>query len=360
MLGSTETLSLAALVLVLVASLPAASGRAAWSCLLVWAGALVAAALLIARSVDALGFRVQASTSEVRKYAEAQLQAPSEPNVLLIDGASYTESGVDVKVLREELAKLGYTARPVRIALGGANHFERYRLYEDIVRSVGAGPRPGQRWIFLAEIHSTYDTNPLEQFERNRDTARAYHYLTPSNAFQAALASHGPGVKVPPSDLDWTLFRHALVNTFNVGLAQRIVPEEKIRAVDGRVHGQSKARFGFDAGKLLDEARNPSPPGAVPAWVWEVREARARDVWAGHDVSWVYFGVPGTRVGQLRFIRRICAVTPAPCISPDPTLIEALGTAAHWRNAGHLSPKGALVYSAWLARELDRLGLLQR
>src|SRR5688572_7905857 len=156
MLGPTETLSLAALLLVLVASLPAAGGRAAWACLMVWAAALLAAALLIARGVDALGYRVQASTSEVRKYAEATLAAPSEPNVLLIDGASYSESGVDVKVLQQELAKLGYSTRPVRIALGGANHFERYRLYEDIAGSLDAAPRPGQRWIFLAEIHSTY------------------------------------------------------------------------------------------------------------------------------------------------------------------------------------------------------------
>lgn len=359
MLGSTETLALAALLLVLVASLPAAAGRAGWACLVVWGAALLAAALLIARGVDALGYRVQASTSEVRKYAEAELKDPSEANVLLLDGASYTESGVDVKLLRQELEKLGYSARPVRIALGGANHFERYRLYQDIVESLGSGPRPGQRWLFLAEIHSTYDTNPLEQFERNRDTARAYHYLTASNAFQAALASHGEGVKVPPDDLDWTIFRHALINTFNVGLSQRLVPEQAIVAENGRVPN-NKGSTAFDAAALLQEAKYPSPPGGVPDWVWNVREARARALWRPFDVQWMYFGVPGTRVGQLRFIRRICAVTQDPCISPDPVLIEALGGRTNWRNAGHLSSKGAVVYTTWLAKELDRLGVLQR
>jgi hypothetical protein len=359
MLGSTEALGVAALVLVLVASLPAARGGARWGGIVAWFAVLLAAALVMARGADALGYRVAAQTSEVRKYASAALNGATEQNVLIIEGASYVEGGVDVKVLRKELEALGYSVRPVRIALGGANHFERYRLFQDVVASLGSEPQPGQRWIFLAEIHSTYDSNPLEQFERNHDTARAYHYLTASNAFQAALAAHGSGVKPTDSATDWMLFRHALVNTFNVGLAQRLVPEQEIRAANGRV-GNRKARFAFDADQLLNEAKNPGPPGAVAPWVFGVREARARALWGRYGVEWVYFGVPGTRVGQLRYIRRICAATSAPCISPDPALIEALGTPSHWRNAGHLSGKGALVYSAWLAHELDRQGLLQR
>jgi hypothetical protein len=181
-----------------------------------------------------------------------------------------------------------------------------------------------------------------------------------SNAFQAALASHTPDAKAASNDLDWMLLRHAMVNTFNVGLAGRVVPEQKIRAANGRVRANPKARFAFDAERLLHEAEYPSPPGAVPAWVFEVREARARELWSPYGVDWVYFGVPGTRLGQLRYIHTLCGATRAPCIDPDPALIKALGTPAHWRNAGHLSQKGALVYTAWLARELDRLGLLAR
>lgn len=360
MFGSTETLVIAAALLVLVASLPAASGRAAWLCLAVWGATLLAAALLFAQGADALGYRVQASTSEVRKYAEAELAAPSEPNVLLIDGASYTESGVDVKVLRDELAQLGYSVRPVRVALGGANHFERYRMYEDLGGSVRAAPGAGQRWIFLAEIHANYDKVPLEQFERNADTSRAYHYLTASNAFYAELALRsGHGVRPSTLAQDWMVLRHALVNTFNAGLAARLVPEGKIRAANGRVHGSGKARYPYDAAKLLAEARSPHPTGPVPDWLFDIREPRVRAL-LGQNVGWVYFGVPGTRVGQLRYIRSLCARTAAPCIAPDPALIGALGSATHWRNAGHLSAKGARVYTAWLAHELDRLGLLQR
>jgi hypothetical protein len=360
MLGPTEALAIAALVLVLAASLPAPAARPAWACLAAWAALLVVAALLIARGADAFGYRVAAQTSEVRKYATQQLNGATEQNVLLIEGGSYAEGGVDVKLLRKELEALGYSVRPVRIALGGANHFERYRMFQDIVGGVRTGPQPGQRWIFLAEIHSTYDTNPLEQLSGNHDSARAYHYLTPRNAWYAAIAAHGAGVKATDGAADWMLFRHALVNAFNVGLAQRLVPESQVRAADGRVRGSRKARFAFDAQRLLDEAKNPSAPGAVAPWIFALREARARALWDRFGAQWVYFGVPGTRVGQLRYIRTLCAATSAPCISPDPALIEALGTAAHWRNAGHLSQKGAIVYTVWLARELDRLGLLQR
>ncbi|MET0411563.1 MAG: hypothetical protein ABW217_09710, partial [Polyangiaceae bacterium] len=189
---------------------------------------------------------------------------------------------------------------------------------------------------------------------------RAYHYLTARNAFYAELAAHsGFGVRPTTFGQDWTVFRHALVNTFNAGLAARLVPESKIRASNGRVHGNRKARFAYDTAKLLEEAKTPRPPTRVPDWIFEVREARVRAL-LGDQVGWAYFGVPGTRPGQLRYIRNVCARASAPCISPDPTLIAALGSATHWRNAGHLSQKGAFVYTAWLARELDRLGLLQR
>jgi hypothetical protein len=360
MFGSLETLGIAAFVLVLVASLPAVPGRAAWACWVAWAAALLAAGLIIARGADALGYRVPARTSEVRKYSVAQLNEATEKNVLLIDGASYTEGGIDTQQLRQELEALGYSTRPVRVALGGANHFERYRLYQDIVASVDSVALPGQRWTFLAEIHSTYDTNPLEQFQGNRDSARAFHYLTAGNAFYAALASHEPDVKRVDFELYWQVARHALVNTFNAGLAERLVPDEQIRAADGRVRGNKRERFAFDAARLLNEAKNPSPAGTVPAWIFAMREPRARALWSRFGVDWVYFGVPGTRVGQLRYIRTLCGETAAPCISPDPALIEALGAPEYWRNAGHLSQKGARVYTAWFARELHRLGLLAR
>src|SRR5688572_19695170 len=206
MFGSTATLGIAALVLVLVASLPAVPGRAAWACFVAWGVAVLAAALLIGRGADALGYRVPGPPSAVRKYAVAQLNQASEKNVLLIEGASYAEGAIDAKQLREELAALGYSTRPVRIALGGANHFERHRTYADVAGSVTSTPLPGQRWLFLAEVHVTYDANPLSQFPRNQDSARAYHYLDAGNAFYASLATSGPGVRQAGSELYWSVF----------------------------------------------------------------------------------------------------------------------------------------------------------
>jgi hypothetical protein len=362
MFGPTQTLALAALTLVLVASLPAVSGRRPWLGIGVWFAALLGAALLIARGADALGYWPRESTaSSVRKYAAAQLSNADEANVLLIDGGSYAAHGVDAEVLGRELKTLGYSVRTVLLALEAANHFDRHRLYQDIGRDLSSGPRLGQNWVFLAEVHAGYDESPLAQFERNEDTARGYHYMTPANAFHAARALRSAHLaRSEVENLDWKIFQRALVNTFNAGLAARLVPAEQIDA-SNRTPREGKGKgFRFDARRLLDEARRPGPPVPVPGWMFDVREARTKSLWEPQSSSWAYFGVPSTNVGQLRYIRSFCGSTAAPCIAPDATLIGALQKPSRWRNATHLSRQGAHIYSAWLARELDRRQLLRK
>lgn len=357
MLGPTGTLALAALLLVVVASLPAVAGARVWASLAIWLGALLAAALLVARVPDLLGYRLVGSPPSAVVRTRAELNGSSEKNVLIVSGGSYAANGVDAETLENELRGLGYSVTVSMLAVNASNHFERFKMYEDVTRGV-SGPLPGQRWIYLAEIHLNYDHTPLAQLERNQDTARAYYYLTPLNAFVASRALSSDDIKPVDERIDrWLLVRHALIQTFNVGLDARLMPQEEIAPGSRRARRDRKRRFRFNPKPLLREARKPQPPVPVPSWLFEIREPREKALWSRYDASLVYFGVPSTSPKQLRYVRSFCQATRETCIAPDLPLLEGL-RASSWKDAGHMTPKGAKRYSAWLARELDRAGVL--
>lgn len=158
---------MAALVLlVLVAALPMPRhGRPILGVVVLLAGIVGGAwlvRLVIARTPQVANTRASA----VLKYASHRLSEASERNVLLVDGGSYVERGVDATQLERELDALGYSVRAVRMAMIGANHFERYRMYEELVSRWPSAKRAQQRWVFMLEVQSDYDHDPLAQFRK--------------------------------------------------------------------------------------------------------------------------------------------------------------------------------------------------
>lgn len=359
MFGMIETLAIAAGLLVVVASLPArgeADVRIGW---LSYLAALLLGAVLVFRTLDATGAQADTRPAMTRKYAAKELPKAAHKNVLLIDGGSYALNAVDVSALEKNLASLGYAAEGVKLTFSAANHFERYRVYEDIKRDLSTGPRPGQRWIFLLEAQEGYDLEPLAQLDRNLDTARAFHYVTPQNAWFAWQAQQSPGVRPSPvGGWRWGLTRHALINFFNVGVASRLVTDEDIDDWDGELSG-GRIRFRFKGlDDVIAEAGRSAPNVPVPPWLFDIREARLKSLWKSEVSSWVYFGVPSTRAEQQRYLRSFCKVSQQPCIEPDVELTTSLDKRAYWMNKGHVTRQGAAVYTEWLARRLVALNVL--
>jgi hypothetical protein len=360
MFGTTETLAIAAGLLVIVASLPARGQADVRLGLLSYLAALCVGALLVFRAIDASGAQADTRPSVTRKYAAKELSSATEQNVLLIDGGSYALNAVDVTLLEGELRRLGFSVRAVKLTFSAANHFERFRLYEDIKRDLAAQPRSGQRWLFLLEAQEGYDHEPLAQFDKNQDTARAFHYVTPSNAWFALAAQRSPGVHSPPvSAWRWGLARHMLINAFNVGVANRLVAGEAIEDWDGGLSGGRK-RFRFSGGlkDVIAAAERPGPDVPVPPWIFDIREARLRSLWRSEISNWVYFGVPATHLEQQRYVRSFCNATHLPCIAPDVELLSALDKKSYWMDRGHVSIRGARVYTEWLARRLVEKNVL--
>ena len=359
-MGLFATLAVASLVLAFAASLPAVAGPSIRSGVVAYLAALVGGAFLVSLVVVRQPLMTPGKVSSVAKYAVQQLKAPPEKNVIVLQGASYVLNAVDVAALADELEDLGYSARAVKLAFGGANHFERYRLYEDIVQRLPDKPRDGQRWVYLTEVMIAYDRVPLNQLEKNTDSARAYHYLTLSNAWYAARAMQSKNLAdFEFDDWQWTIARHSLVNAFNAGVVSRLVPEEEIEPVTG-LASKGAPRFKFNFKELMKEAKNPGPPIPIPPWLLELREPRERELWGRFDPKWVYFGVPSTRPEQLRYIRSFCAIVKEPCVAPNEGLIESLEAPTNWRNAGHMNRNGAMIYTRWLAGEIARLGVLAK
>lgn len=356
LLAAPVTLLVAAVLLVVVGALPALPALARGSA----KARLAVLVPLVALGLGAYGIRMafqhggvmsEGFPTQIVKYAVADLNVASAPTVLVIEGGSYVLNGVDVELVMDELGKLGVDARVVRLAAGAANHFERYRMGQNVVQRLSA-KRPGQRWVYLTEVHLKYDNAPIAQFMENADAARAYDYMTPANAWAAAQALRSPGVQVPDG-WRWTLLRHALINSFNVGAASRYVPEADVVPGGGRVNRHRKQRFRFRGmARQIDSLDEPVTAATLP-WLRDVREPRLRRLWQPFTTELVYFGLPAANLEQLTYVREFCAATKRKCITPaDPELLRALDDAALWRDPGHLMTRGAEIYSRWLARQL--------
>lgn len=352
----------AVVLLVLVGSLPAPPQQLtkwAWPVLL---GALLGGAASFKLGLRQTSFVPPGKISGTIKYAVRHVASAREANVLFLDGGSLVQKGVDARLLTQELHRRGYSVRVVRLAQSAANHFERYELYRDLLNRLPAA-HPNQRWVFLAETHVQYDLQPLAQFHGNRDTTRALHYLTPENAFHALMAQRDPQLDLP-SEGPWRfdLLRQASTNGLNVGVTNRLVPLAEVSADSGAVpRSRRRWKQKFTIDPLLKEIRRPTPDREPPLWTKRIRQRRLLRLWGSRLDDLVYFGVPTTRVDQLKYVRGFCKRTQRKCIAPtEPKLFKKLKSRRAWLDENHLSKRGAREYTTWLAARLAEEGVLTK
>jgi hypothetical protein len=360
---TTVVVCVGAVLLVIAASVPAPRKPGAAGAVLWLLAAVVGGAFVVGTGVEAGGWVADTRPSERAKYVLERLEQPKEKNVLLIDGGSFAARGISDQALEKALEDLGYSVRVVHMGMGGANHFERLTMYRRIVDRLEPRQDKTQRWIYLAEVHKQYDSDPLAQFVKNSDTVRARDYMTPRTAWHALRALEAPDVKAPaePWRVRFAAFRNALASAFNAGIASRMVGWDEIDASSGYSPEPRSAKYRFTGlGPVLAQLRRPSKP-AVSPWVFDIRAKEERKIWGEHLDRWVYFGLPSTLPRQLAHVMAFCKKTDRKCISPnDPALLRRLNKSEHWGDKSHLSPSGAQIYSEWLAKELRRTGLLAR
>jgi len=359
--GATLAPILGCLLLVVIASTRGWPGRRAIGVLGVFVASTVLTAAAMGAFIRSRRLLPKTLASELVNYGLLQLANATEKNVLVLDGGSYPARGIDERVLAKELAARGYSVRVVHLGLSAGNHLERYTMYEDLLSRVPA-IAPGRRTIFLAEAHIGYDMSPFAQLERNRDTARTYHYVTPTNAWYGLRSVFfGGGDRIAGRDLAWTVARHAMINGFQVGTASYLFPDTEVRPHSGHIFGTHVVGFRFAGlAEPLKIAQESPDQVVIPRWLWDVRERRLRALWDGRVSAWAYYGVPSATPIPTQFIRKFCTVTKEPCIAPDVALLRSLDHAEDWYDIGHMSSRGAALYSAWLAARIDQAGLLRK
>ena len=103
------------------------------------------------------------------------------------------------------------------------------------------------------------------------------------------------------------------------------------------------------------------PAPAVLDWLVGIRERRSKRLWRGYAQQLVYFGLPTTALAQLQYVRAFCGASKEPCLAPaDATLLKQLDDRKLWRDPSHLTRRGAIIYSRWLAQGLASLNVLQK
>jgi hypothetical protein len=348
-------------LLVLVGSLPAAKKRLSW---LSWP------VLLLALGGGAWAVRtwlsqsnwVSPGTSATLKYGLRQLGRADEKNVLIIDGGSYAQRGIDPVLLSRLLNNGGYSVRVVTLAMSAANHFERYQLYRDLVARLAPKTDARQRWVLLAEVQMHYDTQPLAQVSHNPDSVRNLHYLTPANTYYALVAQQDPNLARPSEDAwRWDLLRQTSINALNVGVRDRLVALDDAKVAKVGLRRSGRFSGDFDMQGVMEEMDSPSPLHKPPRWTRRIREKRLLEVWGNRLDELVYFSVPSTRRQQLEYGKNFCDATRRPCIAPrDRKLLRSLRSPRYWKDVGHLNSAGAQRYTEWLAGRVLALQLLQK
>lgn len=363
----TLTTWLGSALLIILAAVPTKlTLRVSVAAMLVTIGIVVGALLI--RSVPAhVGYVPSTDPSRLAKYGvnalAAALKRPKE-NLIVVEGGSYAVRGIEPDLLRKELDDLGYRADIVQLALGAANHFERYILFSDVLghpklKNLVQHPN----LVLMAEVQRNYDQQPLDQLQENQDTRRAFHYISPVNAGYALWSLWaGGGEAVNLKHPLWTASRHALVNAFNVGLLDRVTPLKKIKSRQGYVAGGINGGYRFKGlAPVMKRASGPLIAEKTGPWIFSVREARLKKLWGKRLDHWVYYGVPSTRADQMTWLRSVCAETKVPCIAPsDMELLSDLDKKANWRDKGHVTSRGSVLYTKWLAKRLVETGTLEK
>lgn len=286
------------------------------------------------------------------------LADPEVRDILLVDGGSYPARGLDGPLLNDLLdAGAGRRYAVVQLTQGGANHFERYETFRLLVRELDAPERSAlaSRNVSLwLEVQRGYDMMPMAQFNKSKFTPRTYGYLTASNAWTAAwtewkYSNRKHRLNKLPTLME--ILAHVPARHFNRG---RLVPLDEIPVQSGydplpyltkRFRGMAAVQARMSSAK-----RTRTAP-----WIDEVRTPRLERLMHGLIDRVEFYSVPTPYAEYGAYVRRFCRDHRQLCIDyTDPVLLASLNDASFWADSGHLSRRGALTYTRWLAaRYLD-------
>jgi len=283
--------------------------------------------------------------------------------IIILEGSSLTQFGVDGEELERGLAKRGLDATVLQFSLSGANHLERLHMLDVFLGELSPEQRESfrkARVLLLGEVSDSYDENPLFLFEKEAYTGRSLVYLGPSNALAAWRAYRLRGER--PWAVFWPLVEHAALNEFCVGVFSDMrPPDRKKRAASFFALTGTKGKF--DYAKTIaaydsdpeTEAGPEAFPGRLPypQWVsyYELSHGRLGD-FVDHMG---FFALPSLEAGRRLYQTAFAAHLPphtAMIGPPARTIMERLRGPGYWFDGVHPQGEGAKIFTGWLADEI--------
>ena len=289
--------------------------------------------------------------------------------VLILEGSSVTQYGVDGIALETELRRLGCPATVLQFCAVGANHFERLHFLESFFASLTKSQQEklkATRVILLSEVFDAYDENPLYLLERVADNERGIICLTPRNAWDgwrawSVYAAEQTKLGCPaPRPVAEILIRHVLFNRFGLGAFSSMRwPDSRRKLPAFFAMEGSKPKFNYEesrAGYLTNpHGKGFSLPLPFPQWNVSFDSMRRR---LG---SWVdeagFFAFPTLETQRLAYQAAFARSLPGPAkmVGPaSPDAMTRLLRPEYWYDGTHVTGPGAMTANEWLAGEITK------
>ena len=292
--------------------------------------------------------------------AEQVREEPDAPLVVFV-GASYSRNALDDQALTRDLRAKGYPHRVINLSLEGASLQERDAYLWQFMRQVKRAPDA----VFL-EVSDEFDRDPTYAFENSKFSDRAIEQFDPSAVFWAAKGlMQGQCDGLSGCVKSWVLLKaHAFMNWTNLGMLATGQTSQDI-APNASFDPQDIPRTSFT---LDNEAirLDLGPSGEIvpengPSWARLFRINQRARLQAAGVRRIAYYYPPVLRGADRQYVADLCAgeLADYPCIAPtDQALLSNLNGQV-WFDDQHLLRDGAVVYTGWLAGQIENWGALQ-
>ncbi len=289
--------------------------------------------------------------------------------ILILEGSSVTQYGVDGLALEQELNRLGCPATVLQFCAVGANHFERLHFLESFFESLTKGQQEklrAARVILLGEVFDAYDENPLYLLDRVADNERGIICLTPQNAWDGwrAWSTYTAEQKKlgrpEPRPVAKILIRHVLFNRFGVGAFSSMRwPDSRRKLPAFFAMEGSKPKFQFEEARAA-YLTNPHGDGfslALPFPQWNAYFAsmqRRLDSWVDEAG---FFSFPTLETQRLAYHAAFARSKPGTTKVVGPASPDALSPLLRpecWYDGTHVTGAGAKIANEWLAGEIAK------
>lgn len=333
---------------------------------------MIIAAVAVRCSMDNLQLvpdtKLERLKNSLRATLNAQMASGWRPrNVVLINGGSATYRGIDPVLLKDMLEKAGYDSLVLQVALDGMPHFERLELLNGLFDRLAEPAYEKTQKIYLREFHRPYDLNPMENVLYAN--SRSIEFLSPEIAFNImrslyvsheSLSAKLASIKV--------LVEATLKWSFNVGRWQRIHrvshlgPDNGYKPLLGNKLQLSfdKLKASVDHLRKLSSGRQPIENIELSPWLNTIYTPLLH----ADDARWQTIGImlPNQYDSYAEYYYAYCANHNMQCLNGPSylALLDQLSHPEYWYDNGHLSRRGSVILTKWLAEELVGGEILER